>query len=166
MYTRLHARGVPRAPSAHPVSRLLAALPPAVVLEPLLHLLAGARFREAAKEVLLGFEPPLVENGLSLLLGELAAQRPALAFHLEEGLDFGQAQADDFAQPFDEAQPLDVFLVIAAIAARDMRGWLEKADLLVVADGARREPGVLGDVADAAEARVDRDGQCASHAPF
>ena len=93
----------------------------------------------------------------------LAAERAALALYFEKRLDLSQAEPDDFSQTLDESQAFDILVVVATIAAGDVRGWLEEPELLVIADGPRRQPGHVGHIADAAQVRRDRRGQAARH---
>src|SRR5205823_9323029 len=90
----------------------------------------------------------------------LAVECPALGFYLEERVDLGQAETDHFSQAFDEPQPFEVLVVVASVGAADVRGRLEQPDLLVVADGARSQPGRLGHITDAAQ---EGSGGRASH---
>ena len=81
------------------------------------------------------------------LLGRLAGRPEALAvpdaglFVLEEQGDLGQAEAGVVPQLADEPEPLQVGGVVEPVGALRTRGRAEEADLLVVADGARRQAG-------------------------
>ena len=71
---------------------------------------------------------------------------------LEQLPDLREREPGVVAQPADEPQALEVLGVVQAVGAVGAGGGGEQPQLLVVADRARREPGVGGDLLDAEEA--------------
>ena len=73
---------------------------------------------------------------------------------LEELADLGQREPGVVAEALDEAQPFEVAGVEEAVVPVRPRCRLQQPDLLVVADRARRQADLGGDLLDAQEARL------------
>ena len=91
----------------------------------------------ALRGVVRGAEPVAVPGAGLLVLEQLA--------------DLREREAGVVAQPADEPEPLEVLGVVQAIVALGAGGGCEEAELLVVADRPRREPGLGGDLLDPEE---------------
>jgi hypothetical protein len=72
---------------------------------------------------------------------------------LEQLAHLGEAEPGVVAEALDEPQALEVVGVVEPVVALGAGRRLEQAQLLVVADRPRREPGLGGDLLDAEEAR-------------
>ena len=85
----------------------------------------------------------------SLRLAEPLAIAFAGGLVLEQLADLGEREPRVVAEAADEQQALEVGLVVEPVIATGARRRLEQADLLVVADRARRQPGLRRHLVDA-----------------
>ena len=93
-------------------------------------------------------------RGVGRLVEGLPRASPG-GFVLEQLRDLGEREAGVVAELLDEAQPLDVRDVVKTVGALASRRGAEEAELLVVADGARRQAELGRDLLDAQEALGD-----------
>jgi hypothetical protein len=91
---------------------------------------------------------------------ELPAQSGARLFRLDELTQVVERQVEQVAQPRQLREPLDVLLPVQPVRALRACAAAEQADLLVVADRARRDADPLGNLADADHAATSSTSTC------
>jgi hypothetical protein len=64
---------------------------------------------------------------------------------VEQRPDLGEAEPEP-AQRLDPVHPADVLLVVHAVAAAGLSGWLQQAGLVVIAQRAHGDPAQLGEL--------------------
>src|SRR5438105_5144638 len=96
--------------------------------------------------------------GVRLRCLKALAQRRTRLFGFEKLLELVEGEVEQVAQPLELADALDVGVGVETVRALAPFAALEQADLLVVADRARRDAGELRELADPDHATASRTG--------